>query len=251
MTTPPSNHPFRRHSANLVAVKKGLIQLERLHRAAIKGGDQAATETLARFHMLAVGLMAEARLRKILWDPDGFNDRERHLLRNVVSQLDRWEAAVEYAFRRHYAVPVHRDLDQFILGAVPFKQYHSVVDVLRSHLSVVIDDRNKTAHAQWAWHLNNKETAFVGQAPKPLNYRAIKARSDLIEDIGGLVNVLAVSEPTFQRDFAAISAEINRLATLVDGNDYPAYVRDLRRQSAASRRRLALQRPGGDQATKR
>lgn len=229
-----ASHPFRRHSANLVAVKKGLVQLERLHRAAIRRGDQAAIDTLARFHMFAVGLMAEARLRKILWDPDGFNDRERHLLRNVMSQLDRWAAAVEYAYRRHYSVPVHRDLDQFVLGAVPFKQFQSVLDVLKSHLSAVIDDRNKTAHAQWAWHLNNKETEFVGQAPKPLNYRAIKTRSDLIVSVGDLVHVLVVSEPTFQRDFDAISAEINRLAPLVDGNDYAAYVRDLRRQSAAS-----------------
>ncbi len=251
MTTLPSDHPFRRHSLNLVAVKKGLVQLERAHRAAIKAGDQAATETLARFHMLAVSLMAEAHLRKILWDPDGFNDRERRLLRNVTSQLDRWEAAVEYAFRRHYSVPVHRELDEFTLGTVPFKQYQSVTNLLTSHLSVVIDDRNKTAHAQWAWHLNSKETAFVGPAPNPLNYRAIKARSDLIDCIGDLVHVLAVSEPTFQRDFDAIGAEINRLAALVEGSDYPAYVRELRRQNARFRSRLALQQPDGAQSDKR
>jgi len=238
MTVLPAGHPFRRHSENLTAVKKGLVQLERLHRAAIRAGDQTATDTVSRFHMLAVGLMAEARLRKIIWDPDGFNDRERELLRRVSSQLDRWEAAVEYAFRRHYSVPVHRELDQFVLGAVPFGQLQSVLNVLRSHLSVVIDDRNKTAHDQWAWHLNSKETAFVGPAPKPLNYRAIKTRSDLIVKIGDLVNVLVVSEPTFQRDFDEINSKIDRLALLVHGNDYAAYVTVLRRESAAIHQRL-------------
>lgn len=243
MSKLPANHPFRRHAANLAAVKKGLRQLERLHRAAIRKGDQPAIETLARFHMLGVGLMAEAQLRAILWDPNGFNERERSLLRNVTGQLNRWGAAVEYAFRRHFSVPVHRDLDKFVLGGGPFEQFQTVLSVLNSHLSVVIDDRNRTAHAQWVWHLNNKETAFVGAAPRPLNYRAIKARSDLIVNIGKLVHVLAVSEPTFQRDFAAISSEINRLAPLVDGNDYAAYVRELRRTSAPLHRRLAGEEP--------
>lgn len=233
MSKLPADHPFRRHSANVAAVKKGLRPLERLHRAAIRKGDQPAIQTLARFHMLGVGLMAEAQLRAILWDPTGFNQRERDLLRNVSGQLSRWSATVEYAFRRHFSVPVHRDLDRFVLGQGPFDQFHAVLAILNSHLSVVIHDRNKTAHAQWAWHLNSKETSFVGPAPSPLNYRAIKARSDLIENIGKLVHVLAVSEPTVQRDFTAISSEINRLATLVDGNDYAAYVRELRRTKRA------------------
>jgi hypothetical protein len=114
MSNLPADHPFRKHSANLVAVKKGLVQLERLHRNAIRVGDRAAVDAVARFHMLAVGLMAEARLRKILWDPTGFNDRERRLLLRE-TQMNRWEAAVEYAFRRHYSVPVHRELDEFIV----------------------------------------------------------------------------------------------------------------------------------------
>jgi hypothetical protein len=232
VTVLAAGHPFRRHSKNLVAVKKGLLQLERLHRAAIGAGDQPAVDTLARFHMLTVGLMAEAQMRKILWDPDGFNDRERRLLLRT-HQLERWEAAVEYAFRRHYSVPVHRELDRFILGTIPFGQLQSVQELLNSHLSVVVDDRNKTAHAQWAWHLNNKETTFTERAPKPLNYLAIKTRSDLIGKIGDLVHALAVSEPTFQRDFDAISAEISRLVPLVDGNGYDKYARDARRRKAA------------------
>jgi hypothetical protein len=51
--------------------------------------------------------------------------------------------------------------------------------------------------------------------------------------IADLVHVLAVSEPTFQRDFDAISSEIARLTPDADGHDYAAYVRDLRRSSAA------------------
>jgi hypothetical protein len=42
--------------------------------------------------------------------------------------------------------------------------FQAVLALLNSHLSLVIGDRNKTAHAQWVWFLNSKETGFVGAA---------------------------------------------------------------------------------------
>lgn len=227
MTVLPRDHPFRRHAQNLRKVQSGLTQVEILHRAEIRRGNHALIEVLARLHMLTVGLMAEARLRTIVADPDGFNDRERALLARY-PQLDRWAAAVDYAFRRHYSVPIHRDLDQFILGGAPNGKRTTVLGLLDSHLADVITDRNKTAHGQWVWHLNNSESAFTRRANPPLNYRAIKARSDLLVQVGNLVHALVVSQPTFERDFAAISAKIDSLAAQVDGNDYPRYVQMLR-----------------------
>lgn len=232
MTKLSPDHPFRRHAANLAEVKKGLVQIERLHRAEIRRGSAPAVATLARFHTVAVGLMAEARLRAILPDPDGFNDRERDLLRRVSTQFGRWQAAVEYAFRRHYDVPIHRDLDQFIIGTIPLAQFHAVMTLLEEHLRAAIEDRNKTAHAQWKWHLNSNETAFTGRAPTPLNYRAIKVRSDLIQHVGDLVHVLVVSQPTFQREFNGITAAISALVPLADGHDYAAYAGKVLRAKA-------------------
>jgi hypothetical protein len=182
--------------------------------------------------------MAEARLRKNLADPTGFNDKERKVLQRASTQLDRWTLSVELAFRRHYSVPIHRDLDEFQLGLPAFLKYRSVISLLDAHLASVIEDRNNTAHGQWAWHLNSKETAFVGPASEPLNYAAIKARSDLIEAVGDLVHILVVSEPTFERDFDVVAASIDRLSTRVEGAGYEDFARTLRSQEIESFRRL-------------
>lgn len=228
MTKLPADHPYRKHAQNLAAVSKGLTQVERIHKDAIRKGDDTAIETVARLHMLTAGIAAEARLRKIYWDPDGFNDRERALLMSVRSQLDRWMAAVEYAFRRHYTVPIHQDVDQFTVGGSPFAQFTTLSGLIQNHLGDIIGDRNRTAHAQWKWHLNSKESQFTGRAASPLNYIQIKARSDLITSIGDLVNILAVSHPTFQRDFGLVYQESQRLAGLLAGSTYPAFAADLR-----------------------
>ncbi len=72
-------------------------------------------------------------------------------------------------------MPVHLDIDDASTSAVVAAQYALVSRLLTNDLATVIEDCNKTAHAQWRWHLNSKETAFVGAAPEPLNYSALFA----------------------------------------------------------------------------
>jgi hypothetical protein len=228
MTKLPPNHPFRKHSQNAAAVKKGLLQIERLHKAALRANDGAAVDVLGKMHALAIGMMAEARLRQVIADPGGFNDAERMLLGGERSQLERWKRSVELAFRRHYLIPIHLPLDTVRLGPAVASQHDQVMDLLDGRLSSVIDDRNKTAHAQWLWHLNSKETSFVSPAPATPNYRSLLARSKIISGIAELVHILVVSEPTFQRDYFAVYSSIVGLEPLLDGHDQADYVRSLR-----------------------
>ncbi len=90
-----------------------------------------------------VGMLAEAHLRKIVSDPNGFNAKERRLLSQERSQLDRWLRAVELAFRRHYSIPIHLDITSPTATAVASGQYASLNGLLRNDLKDVIQDRNK------------------------------------------------------------------------------------------------------------
>jgi hypothetical protein len=219
-----SSVEFSRHSDNLRAVEKGLTQVERLHKQAIRASYEPSIDTLARLQYLTIGIMAEARLRKIAADPNGFNDRERELIRQTRSQLDKWLLAVELAFRRHHRVPIHLDVDAHTTSAVTEGQYRLIRDLLRNDLASVIEDRNKTAHAQWLWLLNSKETNFTGPAAAPYNYSALLARSNLIRSIGDLINTLVLSEVTFQRDYAKYVGLINVARGQLDGSYYPTFV---------------------------
>jgi len=236
VTSLPADHPFRRHSENLRAVKAGLTQAERGHKDAIRRGDAAATDFTGRVHQLMIGLLAEAQLRKIISDPDGFNAKEQQLLGQERSQLDRWQRSVEFALRRHYAVPLHLEIDDANTAAGVTAQYNTIADILKNDLEPIIGDRNKLAHAQWAWLLNSKESAFIGPAPTPLNYLASKWRGDMIAAIADLVHALVVSEPTFQRDYARIYSQIAAIQADINGTGYPDFVVALQ-----SRRRPSLE----------
>lgn len=233
MSTLPVEHPFRKHSANLRAVRAGLTQAERTHKAAIRYSDASATDFAARMHQLMVGLLAEAELRKIISDPGGFNSKERQLLLQEHAQINRWLRMVEFAFRRHHSVPLHLDIDETTTATGISNQYDSICDLLREDLEPVIQDRNKIAHAQWRWLLNNKETRFVDESSPPLNYLALQRRGALISLVADLIHTLVVSEPTFRRDYATLYGDIVRIRPQINGPDYPELVRFLR-----SRRRL-------------
>jgi hypothetical protein len=224
---------YRRHSENARALVKGLTQAERAHKAAIGSGNALALDFAARVHHMTVGLMAETLLRKIVSDPAGFNDRERRLLGQQRNQLDRWKTAVDLAFRRHYAVPVHLDIDASSAGPVVAAQHATLIALLENDLAEIIEDRNELAHGQWSWVLNSKETRFVGAAPAPMNYRAIEVRGKLVREIEALIQDLVVSEPTFARDYPRRFAAIQALRNNLAGPDYPQLVR----QIAARRRR--------------
>lgn len=226
--TVPAGHPYRKHSDNARSVLRGLTQAERAHKAAIRGGQQVAIDFAVRIHHMTVGLVAETLLRKLIADPSGFNERERSLLGQERSQVSRWKRAVELAFRRHYTIPIHLEIDGSSTTSVVAAQYSELIDLLEGDLAEIIGDRNKIAHGQWAWMLNNKETAFIGPAQPLLNYRAIEARSKLVREIAELIGDLIISEPTFVRDYQRRFSRVQHLRTTLPGADYPDLVQQLK-----------------------
>lgn len=230
----PIGHPFRKHSENLRAICAGLTQAERTHKAAIRRGDAAATDFSARMHQLMVGLLAEAHLRKIVNDPGGFNSKEQQLLTQERSQIDQWLRTVEFAFRRHYHVPLHLEIDEATTALGVPDQYDSIRNLLKDDLEPIVQDRNKLAHAQWRWLLNNKETDFTGRSKPPLNYLSLKRRGAIISALAELIHTLVVSEPTFHRDYVALYDSISQTRAQIDGADYPQFESFLRsRRSGA------------------
>ncbi|MGW4743912.1 hypothetical protein ACWEPR_03795 [Streptomyces sp. NPDC004290] len=224
----PADHPFRKHSQNLSTLVSGLRQAERIHKQMIRQGDAPGIAFSRRMHSLMVGMVAEARLRKITHDPNGFNERERTLLAGSKSQISRWQAAVDFAFRRQYAVPMHLEIQDAGVDSAVISRHEIIMNMLDGDLRPIIEGRNKTAHGQWVWELNSSETNFKGRAADPMNYLAISRRGEVIDNLAEIVHVLIVSEPAFQRDFDRLYGKISSLRSVIDGSDYPKFEANIR-----------------------
>lgn len=226
----PSSPNFSKHCDNLNEVVKAITQIERTHKRAIRERDAPAENALRKVHTLMVGVFAEARLRKIVDDPTGFSEAERNIIWQRRSQDERWRAAVDLAARKHWHVPAGAAL----AAALPQPSRDrvlSVLSLLRGELAPVITDRNKIAHGQWVWQLRSGSDHQFLRSPRDLdyNYSAIASRHKTLEYIARLVHVLAVSEPTFDRDFESISGVIAAEHHKLDGSTYDAFAESLRR----------------------
>lgn len=225
---PQASESFSRHSENLAEVVRDMTQIERVHKNAIRASDLPSELALRRVHLLLLAVFAEARLRKIIDDPTGFTDAERHDIWRKTSQEQRWVEAVTLAARRHYGVHDVRTE----LPSPARERILTIINLLRGELAPVITDRNKLAHGQWIWQLKSgSDEDFVG-TPRNLlyNYSALVARHAAIENIGRLVHVLCVSEPTFDRDFASIMIAISNALHELDGHGYDQFATELRRR---------------------
>jgi hypothetical protein len=219
-----------------------LTQVERAHKARIRTGDEPGEMAMRRIHLLLLAVFAEARLRKIIDDPTGFDAHERALIWTKQSQEQRWTAAVDLAARKHYQIGDSPDLESS-LPPTARQRIRVTKSLLKGELSPVITDRNKLAHGQWVWQLRSKSDEEFVSTPRVLdfNYSALMARYTAIENIARLVHTLCVSEPTFDRDFESIFDRISSALNELDGHAYSAFAADLVR-----RHQTGLSKRGGD-----
>jgi hypothetical protein len=96
------------HCANLREVARGIERVEIAARRAIATVDEVTLHALIRLYALLLGAWAECRLKKLLYEPSGFDQADRAKIRAVSDQHGRWRATVEYLFESDSRLPTRR-----------------------------------------------------------------------------------------------------------------------------------------------
>lgn len=225
---------FSKNAENLAAILKVSTQLDRLHKTALRRRSQPEIAAMAETQYLYLGIEAEARLRKIVSDPTGFDLTDRQKIRSCKSQIDRWLKAVDLSFGDHYNAMVK---NRFAADVLPdtVRQRHTIIrEMLDKELRPVIENRNKIAHGQPRWQLKSQSDFDFKSSSAPLEYGDywdLKHRRLMLSAIGDVVLTLVVSMPTFERDFqkynAAFDAARSNILANCDGSQYQAFTETL------------------------
>jgi hypothetical protein len=150
----PQKKLYQFHVANLQEIDRAMERVARSLRAAISQGDEITVSSFVRLYALLLGAWAECRLRKLVNEPQGFIDSERKAIHTENTQLKQWQKAVEVAFRRQYQIP-KAFLSSSVLPHSAYSRYITLSDMLVNNLGSIIELRNKLAHGQWVYPLNN------------------------------------------------------------------------------------------------
>lgn len=201
MKSPAKLYEF--HVSNLRIVGSAIEHFARAGRDALAHERNGEVASFVRGFVLLVGVAAEARLAKLLYEPNGFGDSERALVLARSTQAERWEMVVELASGKHYGIP-KAPLTETVLAHSAFHRYSTLNRVLQGKLSPVIRARNKLAHGQWQYPLNDTGDDVVPDLYKALadeTLLSLELKRHVIRHLISAIHDLVVSRPTFGARF--------------------------------------------------
>jgi hypothetical protein len=232
---------YRFHCENLRRVSTGMDRIAAASRRAIATSDSTTLTSLIRLYALLVGTWAECRLKKLLYEPSGFSNADRAVIRGGMPQYDKWCTTVELAFRKHYGVK-NAELNSSSLPFTAAARYAESLKLLKTELRPLIELRNSFAHGQWAYFLtNDEEDVNTDQmsAFKKENLLTLQYKRDLLTHLADLVNDLVVSK-AFDRDFDFHYKLIAHARDRLANQDYSEYEVRLRDRYSRGRRKMGV-----------
>ena len=207
-------------------------KIARSLRASISQGDEATNSAFMRLYALLLGTWAECRLRKLMYEPQGFIDTERETIQTESTQLKQWQKAVEVAFRRQYKIP-KAVLSADILPNSAYTRYDTLSEMLTSDLGSIIELRNKLAHGQWHYPLNSEGNDIAQEQMDALrieNLLSLQFKKTLLESLSSAIHDLVVSKPTFERDFDNHFRAISETQRNLKNRDYKKWAEGMRQK---------------------
>lgn len=230
------------HVKNLRAIDSALVQMARRYRNAIACESKAEIDIYKRLYALILGAWAECKLSKTLFEPAGFSDSERSSIEGASSHLERWHKLVEVAFRKHYSIP-KAALTEFTLDHSSFSRLSTIKDILDNVLGDVITLRNKLAHGQWVYPLNsdcNDVSQIQMNALRTENILTLQFKHTILSNLLDAVSDLAVSLPTFERDFNLHFKLITNARINLATRNYAKYAKQMQEKYKRGRSKLQV-----------
>lgn len=234
---------YRFHVTNIHSIEIALTHSALAARKSIAEQNQAAIKSFVSLHAFLLGAWAESRLRKLLFESNGFSKAERTTILSQQTQIDQWLKLIELSFRKHYNVPAAQ-LNDTSLPFVANAQYAVLVDILDKDLRSVIEVRNKLAHGQWVYPLNNEGTDLEQGKYLLLNAEnlpSLQYKKSLLTSLSDIIHDLVVSLPTFERDFNKNYRNITNTRSNLKNRSYAKYAQNLvdkRRRGIAKRAKM-------------
>lgn len=226
---PAGSKLYNYHVTNLRSIEIAIKNTSISSRRAIAEENSQAIDSFVRLYAFLLGAWSETRLKKLLFEPAGFQEAERKLVLAQSTQLENWQKAIEIAFRKQYNVPFAA-LTQSTLPFTAFARYSVIHDVLEKDLRAVIEIRNKLAHGQWVYPLNSDGNEVETNKFKQLNHEnlpSLQYKLSLISSISDIIHDLVVSIATFERDFDIHFKQITTIRNNLGKRKYSEYAAKL------------------------
>lgn len=150
-----------------------------------------------------VNTWAEVRVLKLVYEQNAFSDSEKTRIIKSDGAKEKWEKTLKIAFSKRYDVAI-KNINS---GRVPITartRYRMLLELIKKDLLESNQLRNRIAHGQWWYAFNSNLLRINGKLTGILrqeNIVRLQLRLKMFISLAQIVQDLAVSKSTFERDF--------------------------------------------------
>jgi ribosomal protein L20 len=220
---------YKAHVKNLRAVDTAFERIVRELNASLARGDHKTADALLKTAMLLLGGWAENRLKKLLYEPNGFSGAHQASINSANSQLESWKVALEHGFRKRHNL---RSANLLVaLPLTPRSHYIALVSTLETELRPIIEVRNKLAHGQWVRALNSENTDFAPLTVALINgenAHTIKCKKRVLSNLAMIIHDLIAGNHAFERDIDTHFRHVEDAKRDISNRSYEAWLLHMR-----------------------
>lgn len=218
---------YRQHCENLRILEKAIRTIQRSLRECVSLDERENTLIHTKILSHLVNSWVEVRLMKLVYECGAFSDSEKTKIIKCKELERKWTTALNVAFCRAFNISSPRNIN---MPTVPFtaqNQYRALLGIIKTDLLESSSIRNRIAHGQWKYafsenmiKINGKLTSKLGKE----NILMMQFRLAMFKSLSQIIHDLAVSKPTFQRDFDANYKKIEEQRRNAQNTDYNKYI---------------------------
>lgn len=194
---------LHRHNSNLKLIEKAIKLVQRDLRNYISMQDCGGTYIYTKILSQLISSWSEVRVLKLVYERSAFDDNEIQEILAARTLRDIWVTAFNIAICKAYGIQDCNRINSQLLFT-PRKRYQAIIALVDEDLLEVFEVRNRIAHGQWVYAFTNDlgeiSTELTGKLRQE-NIVELQLKYKLFKSLAQIIHDLAVSRPTFERDF--------------------------------------------------
>jgi hypothetical protein len=207
-------------------IEQAIKTVGRSLREYISFDEQEKTLIYTKILSHLINSWVEVRLMKLVYECGAFSDNDKTKIIKCKELQKKWTTALNIAFCRAFAVSSPKNINKTTVPFTARNQYGALLGIIKTDLLGSSSIRNRIAHGQWKYAFNEDMMGINGALTSKLgeeNILMIQFRLAMFKSLGQIIHDLAVSKPTFVRDFDANYKRIEEQRRNAQNTDYNKY----------------------------
>lgn len=234
---------YEAHCENLRMINQAIRTVQRTLRDYISKEEDKNVDVYTKILSHLINTWAEVRILKLIYENSTFSDDEKQQIINANGLNERWKMALTIAFCKAYIIPNHSKID--LASYTPRMRYKILIKLIDSDLLRSSQLRNRLSHGQWKYAFNNDLSDINATLTRELrkeNIVTLQSKLKLFKSLSQIIHDLAVSKPTFERDFDKNFKVVEEQKRNYHNRSYNKYGKNMieKRKRGLSRRRKSM-----------